>query len=62
VEFVVIAVVVVPKDAFPTNSVYGTVRHPALRLITCGGTYDRSRQSYPSNIVVYATRADFPLG
>jgi hypothetical protein len=26
----------------------------ALRLITCGGTFDRSRQSYEDNVVAYA--------
>jgi hypothetical protein len=28
-----------------------------LRLITCGGTFDRSRRSYEDNIVVYAVSA-----
>jgi hypothetical protein len=42
------------KDAFPTESVYGPVPGPELRLITCGGEFDRSRQQYRDNVVVYA--------
>jgi hypothetical protein len=45
------------KDRFPTDSVYGPVPGPALRLITCGGTFDRSAGSYRDNVVVYAVRA-----
>jgi hypothetical protein len=30
------------------------VAWPALRLITCGGTFDRDRGSYRDNLVVYA--------
>jgi len=30
---------------------------PEVRLITCGGTFDRSRRSYEDNIVVYAVSA-----
>jgi hypothetical protein len=42
------------KDAFPTSAVYGPVPDPELRLITCGGIFDRSRGSYLSNVVVFA--------
>lgn len=42
------------KDAFPTESVYGPVPGPELRLVTCGGEFDRSRQQYRDNVVVYA--------
>ena len=42
------------KDAFPTSAVYGPVPDPELRLITCGGVFDRSRGSYLSNVVVFA--------
>ena len=44
-----------PKDAFPAASVYGPVPGPELRLITCGGEFDRSAHSYRDNLVVYAT-------
>jgi hypothetical protein len=40
--------------AFPTTAVYGPAYGPQLRLITCGGTFDRARRSYLSNVVVYA--------
>jgi hypothetical protein len=42
------------KDQFPTASVYGPVPDAELRLITCGGTFDRSLGSYLSNVVVFA--------
>jgi hypothetical protein len=46
-----------PKDQFPTAKVYNPTPVPELRLITCGGTFDRSRRSYEDNIVVYALPA-----
>ncbi|TQJ30890.1 class F sortase [Microbacterium sp. SLBN-146] len=47
-----------PKSAFPTAQVFGAVPHDELRLITCGGVYDRGADSYVDNRVVYAVRAD----
>jgi sortase (surface protein transpeptidase) len=44
-----------PKARFPTAEVYGNTNHPALRLVTCGGTFDHSTRSYLGNIVVYAS-------
>ncbi|GHH18511.1 class F sortase [Streptomyces lanatus] len=41
------------KDKFPNRAVYGTRARPELRLITCGGTYNR-RTGYTGNVVVYA--------
>jgi sortase (surface protein transpeptidase) len=52
--FVVERVVEVPKTDFPTEDVYGPVDHPALRLVTCGGTFDHARREYRGNILVYA--------
>lgn len=43
-----------PKTAFPTAMVYGPTPDRELRLITCGGDFDRSRRSYLSNVVVFA--------
>ncbi|WP_447007330.1 class F sortase [Saccharothrix isguenensis] len=43
-----------PKDRFPTQAVYGHVEGPELRLVTCGGPFDRKAGSYRDNIVVYA--------
>ena len=47
-------VVAYPKSQFPTLQVYGNTDHAALRLITCGGTFDPSKRSYEDNIVAYA--------
>jgi hypothetical protein len=43
-----------PKAAFPTAEVYGPTPDAQLRLITCGGTFDRAQRSYEDNVVVYA--------
>ena len=43
-----------PKDAFPTARVYGPTPGPELRLITCGGAFDRSSRHYRDNVVVTA--------
>lgn len=43
-----------PKGAFPTAAVYGDLDHAGLRLITCGGTFDRRVHSYEDNIIVFA--------
>lgn len=53
--FTVEAVRRYPKDDFPTELVYGNTNHAALRLITCGGTFDRSQRSYRDNVIVFAT-------
>ncbi len=57
VRFAVIAVALYPKDAFPTDAVYGPTSGPELRLVTCGGTFDRSVRSYEDNVVVDAVLA-----
>jgi sortase (surface protein transpeptidase) len=44
----------VAKAAFPTQAVYGRARYPELRLITCGGPFDRTSGHYLDNIIVYA--------
>jgi LPXTG-site transpeptidase (sortase) family protein len=54
VEFRVTRVAQYPKADFGTEEVYGPTTGPELRLITCGGTFDRSRRSYLDNVVVYA--------
>ncbi len=43
------------KSHFPTKTVYGTPGYAALRLITCGGTFDYSTRNYLSSIVVFAS-------
>jgi hypothetical protein len=44
----------VPKAGFPTQAVYGDTAGAELRLITCGGSFDRSKRSYKDNIIAYA--------
>lgn len=52
--FVVTAVEEHPKDQFPTDAVYGDIRHAGLRLITCGGEWDPAVRHYRANVVVFA--------
>ncbi|MEV7040263.1 class F sortase [Amycolatopsis sp. NPDC051061] len=44
----------VPKQDFEKEGVYDDTAGPELRLITCGGVFDRSAHNYVDNIVVYA--------
>jgi hypothetical protein len=44
-----------PKDRFPTEKVYGPIDHAGLRLITCGGDFDRRAGHYEDNVVVFAS-------
>jgi hypothetical protein len=57
VTFVVQSIESFPKDEFPTERVYGSTEGPELRLITCGGEFDRRSDHYLNNIVVFATLA-----
>ncbi|GAA3337665.1 class F sortase [Amorphoplanes nipponensis] len=54
VTFTVTATAWYPKKAFPTDEVYGPTPDRQLRLITCGGVFDRTLRSYRDNLVVYA--------
>jgi hypothetical protein len=54
-SFTVTRVADYPKSDFATAEVYGPTTGPELRLITCGGAFDRSRRSYEDNIVVFAS-------
>lgn len=42
------------KADFPDKRVYGDTPDAQLRLITCGGEYDRAAQDYVDNVVVFA--------
>jgi sortase (surface protein transpeptidase) len=57
VDFRVTAVRRVAKAGFPTEEVYGPTLDPSLRLVTCGGQFDRTRSSYHDNVIVYAEPA-----
>lgn len=45
------------KNAFPTDAVYRDTPDPQLRLITCGGKFDRKAHRYVDNIIVFAIRS-----
>jgi hypothetical protein len=55
VVFTVTSVEEFPKTNFPTQRVYGHTDEPTLRLITCGGTFDRHTGHYLDNVIVFAT-------
>ena len=48
------------KARFPTADVYGPAPTAQLRLITCGGTFDRATGHYLSNVIVFATLISDP--
>ncbi|MEU8414943.1 class F sortase [Amycolatopsis japonica] len=54
VTFVVRRTIHAPKERFPTKEVYGRTAGPELRLITCGGSFDRAARSYRDNVIVFA--------
>ncbi|GAB3307647.1 class F sortase [Geodermatophilus aquaeductus] len=60
VDFVVDAVHTYAKTEFPSEAVYGPSAEPVLRLLTCGGTFDRERRTYLSVVVVYASLGAAP--
>ncbi|MFV2104297.1 class F sortase [Micromonospora sp. LOL_024] len=56
VRFAVEGVEAYPKDRFPTDLVYAPAAVAGLRLITCGGRFDRGSGDYTDNVVVFASR------
>ncbi|TNM64232.1 class F sortase [Streptomyces sp. NP160] len=48
-------VVRVSKDDFPTQEVYGPRPGPVLRLLTCGGAFDRATGHYEDNVIAFAS-------
>ncbi|RLU86895.1 class F sortase [Streptomyces griseocarneus] len=58
-EFTVEEVALVPNDHWDDDKVYGPhdqndPDRAELRLITCGGDYDKAAHTYKANVVVYA--------
>lgn len=47
-----------PKTRFPTEAVYLPALSPELRLVTCGGAFNRASGHYVDNIVVFASPLD----
>jgi hypothetical protein len=54
VTFRITSVLRVPKARFPTDLVYAPTLDPTLRLVTCGGSFDRARGSYRDNVIAFA--------
>ena len=54
-RYTVTRVVSYPQSAFPTDEIYGDTSSSELRLVTCGGRFDRAKGGYLDNIVVFAT-------
>jgi sortase (surface protein transpeptidase) len=44
-----------PKRRFPTDDVYYPTLTPQLRLVTCGGAFDRGWGHYLDNVIVFAS-------
>ncbi|MBP2475899.1 sortase (surface protein transpeptidase) [Crossiella equi] len=57
VKFVVATKEQQPKEQFPTEAVYGDTTDPVLRLITCGGAFDKAAHSYKDNVIISAKLA-----
>lgn len=57
--FTVQAIRSVSKKHFPDRLVYGPVHYPALRLVTCGGSFDRASGHYTHDIVVFARLSSY---
>lgn len=55
VIFETYAVALYAKTTFPTRKVFGATSWPTLRLITCGGAFDRHTGHYLANVVAYAS-------
>ena len=53
-SYMVSAVDRYPRESFPSEAVYGATPESSLRLITCGGPFERGT-GYADNVVVAAT-------
>jgi LPXTG-site transpeptidase (sortase) family protein len=58
VTFRVSSTLRVPKVEFPIAEVYAPTLEPSLRLVTCGGSFDRAARSYRDNVIVSAEPAE----
>lgn len=58
VKFKVNSVEQFQQNNFPTQKVYGNINYPGLRLITCGGEFNRASGEYTANTVVFASKTD----
>jgi sortase (surface protein transpeptidase) len=46
------------KVALPVERIWNPTRQPLLRLMTCGGSFDRSSGHYRDNVIVFAQADD----
>jgi sortase (surface protein transpeptidase) len=46
-----------PKDQLDVEAIWGPTDGPALRLITCGGDFDKATSHYVANVIVWADAA-----
>lgn len=46
------------KDELPLDVIFSRAGAPVLTLVTCGGGFSPSEETYDSNVVVYATPVD----
>ena len=53
-DFEVVLVERLHKTEFPTEKVYGPTGGSTLRLVTCGGKFDRNTHHYVDNVIAYA--------
>jgi LPXTG-site transpeptidase (sortase) family protein len=53
-DFEVIARSTYLKTELPLDTIFSRTGQPVLTLVTCGGGFSRSANSYDSNVVVYA--------
>lgn len=60
--FLVVARSTYSKEDLPFDVIFSRVGPPVLTLITCGGGFSASTQSYDSNVVVYAVPAESSRG
>ena len=47
----------VEKGELPAAELFRTTGDPVLTLVTCGGSFSKSRRSYADNIVIRAVPA-----
>lgn len=57
--FIVVQVERLQKSAFPTSKVYGKTDGSTLRLVTCGGKFNRKTGHYVDNVIAYADLISF---
>lgn len=44
------------KQQLPVERIWNKTREPVLRLVTCGGEFDKVERHYRSNVIVYAAQ------